>query len=85
MPGRPKFVPAGVVPASRLRKTTSERGYGTAHQKLRRRVLKERPVCERCRDRFSEHLHHRDRDPHNRAESNLEALCKPCHDAEHDR
>lgn len=85
MPGRPKFVPAGVVPASRLKKTTTARGYGTEHQRVRRQVLRERPVCERCRDRFSAVLHHKDRDTFNRDPANLEALCVECHDREHGR
>jgi 5-methylcytosine-specific restriction endonuclease McrA len=79
---RPKFVPVGVRPKPKGR-TTGERGYGTAHQRVRKRVLAERPVCERCRDAFSHHLHHRDRDTANRDDANLEALCPACHRAEH--
>jgi 5-methylcytosine-specific restriction endonuclease McrA len=84
MPGRPKFVPAGAGRPAR-RKTTAGRGYGGEHQRQRKRVLAERPVCERCDAAFSHHLHHKDRDPFNRAQANLEALCVACHDAEHGR
>jgi len=61
------------------RGTTAERGYGTAHVKQRRRFLKLHPICQRCEDRFATDLHHKDGNPFNRAESNLEAVCEGCH------
>lgn len=84
MPTAPKIVPT--TPRKQTpptRGTTTERGYGWAHQKLRARLLEKHPLCQRCEQRWSVHLHHKDRDPHNRRASNLEMLCEPCHAAEH--
>lgn len=76
---RPKLVPLRPKHAARPRGTTTQRGYGHAHQKARAQVLGERPVCERCRDALSTDLHHRDGNTHNRRPENLEALCERCH------
>lgn len=70
-------------PGRRRELTTEQRGYGTVHRKARAALLARHPVCQRCEDKFSEHMHHRDRNTFNRAASNLEALCADCHRAEH--
>lgn len=82
MPAGLKIVP--LRPARvRRRGTTAERGYGSAHQRQRAGLLKDHPVCQRCGADWSRHLHHRDRDTFNRSAENAEALCEPCHQAEH--
>jgi len=72
-----------VVQVPDVRGSTTERGYGHDHQKQRARILRARPICERCGAAWSRHLHHRDRDPFNRADANVEALCRECHEREH--
>lgn len=70
------------------RGTAAQRGYNAAWRKVRAQKLRSNPLCERCekagRVRPATRVHHADRDAHNNAEGNLEALCKPCHEAEHD-
>ena len=60
-----------------------ERGYGHDHQKQRKVMIARSPVCQRCCDAWSEHLHHIDGDPFNRDPSNVVMLCEECHQAEH--
>ena len=84
MPNAPKILPLRPNRAGRpARGSTTARGYGTEHQRQRAMLLKARPVCERCGDGWSHHLHHIDRNPFNRHESNIEMLCERCHQAEH--
>lgn len=57
-----------------------------AWERLRRRVLDAVGWrCERCGDAGPMEIHHRDRDRTNNDPANLEALCRGCHLAEHDR
>ncbi len=68
--------------------TSRDRGYDYAWQRhIRPRKLRESPLCERCRAQGravrADLVHHRDRDPMNNAESNLESLCRGCHAREH--
>ena len=84
MPNAPRNLPRPPVTSPR-RGSTTARGYGWAHQKQRARLIKERPVCERCRDGWSKELHHRDRNPFNRDDSNAEMICEACHLKEHGR
>jgi 5-methylcytosine-specific restriction endonuclease McrA len=79
-PGLPPRPPKHTPPR---RLSTEERGYGTEHRRTRARLIALYPVCQRCAADWSHHLHHRDRDTSNRAESNLELLCVGCHQAEH--
>lgn len=83
MPKAVKVLPRPTSSAATTRPTTSARGYGYAHQRQRARLLKVYPVCQRCNDQWSSHLHHRDRNPFNRADANAEMLCERCHQAEH--
>lgn len=85
MPNAPQLPPrpAATASASPRRRTTTERGYGTGHQKIRARLKALHPVCQWCELRWSEHLHHIDRDTFNRAPGNLVMLCVPCHDRAH--
>jgi 5-methylcytosine-specific restriction endonuclease McrA len=85
MPSAPKLPPIRPASTPPPRGTTTERGYGYAHRRQRERLLKLHPVCQRCGERWSAHLHHVDHDPHNRAASNALMLCEPCHRAEHGR
>lgn len=81
MPHAPKRLPR---PAPiRPRGKTTSRGYGHAHQVQRERLLAERPLCERCGEDWSVHLHHRDRNTFNRDDANAEMLCEACHQREH--
>ncbi|VTU02785.1 unnamed protein product [Gemmataceae bacterium] len=82
-PQIPNLKPA--VVASAPRASTTARGYGHAHRQQRARLLKRHPLCQRCEADWSAHLHHIDRDPHNRADANVELLCERCHRAEHGR
>jgi hypothetical protein len=81
-PQMPPLIPSK-RPGNRTPRTTTERGYGHRHQQDRRRHLSQHPICERCSASWSQHLHHRDHNPHNRHPSNYEALCVGCHQAEH--
>lgn len=84
MPSAPKLPPIAPPRSSpRPALTTTERGYGHAHQRQRERLLKLHPLCQRCGADWSKHLHHRDRNPHNRRSANIEMLCERCHQAEH--
>lgn len=85
MPEAPKIPPRPVAANTAPRASTTARGYGHAHRTQRARLLKRHPICQRCEAHWSAHLHHIDRDPHNRADSNVELLCVGCHQAEHGR
>lgn len=76
---RPKLVPTKPKHATRPRGTTTQRGYGHAHQKARAAILSARPVCEICDDALSTDLHHLDGNTFNRHPDNLQALCESCH------
>lgn len=65
------------------RRKTSERGYGTDHQRQRAELIRKYPLCQRCGSDWSRQLHHIDRNPNNRHPDNLEMLCKRCHQIEH--
>lgn len=83
MPDAPKIPPLKPTHTPPPRGTTAGRGYGHAHRRQRARLVAERPLCERCGERWSEQLHHIDHDPFNRAPDNVVMLCGPCHLAEH--
>jgi 5-methylcytosine-specific restriction endonuclease McrA len=84
VPNAPRIVPLKpAAAAAEDRGSTTDRGYGWDHQKQRDRILKRFPICQRCGEAWSRFLHHVDRNPMNRDDSNVEALCKDCHDAEH--
>lgn len=63
------------------RATTTQRGYGSRHQKIRAAFLRTFPIC-RC-GAWAKEMHHKDRNTSNTAASNLEALCTACHQREH--
>lgn len=52
------------------------------YQKLKRDEMEELK-CERCGSISHLLVHHKDRNRHNNANSNLELLCKSCHQKEH--
>jgi 5-methylcytosine-specific restriction endonuclease McrA len=73
-------------PRSPHRGTTTERGYGTAHQALRLQVLAEQGgLCAWCKRVWGTDLHHLDHDSHNQARSNLVVICERCHQDYHRR
>ncbi len=62
----------------------SNRSWGSSTRKLF--LLKRGHKCERCgfsSDPAILHIHHKDRNRRNNAESNLEILCPNCHETEH--
>lgn len=69
-------------------KTTTERGYGWKHQQFRERMIRERPLCERCIKTGvvtpATDLHHKrkikDRPDLAFDELNIEMICQSCHD-----
>lgn len=74
--------------ASRIdRGTTTEQGYGTVWQKVRKHHLLEHPLCELCKQagkvKAAREVHHIK--PINQGggneNSNLQSLCKSCHSA----
>jgi 5-methylcytosine-specific restriction protein A len=71
------------------RESASERGYDNAWSKVRVMKLNEAPLCERCVIigvvKGAVLVHHRDRNPRNNLMDNLESLCDPCHDKEHQK
>ncbi|MBN9522610.1 hypothetical protein J0H58_29495 [bacterium] len=84
MPNAPRILPLQPNRAGRpVRASTAARGYGSAHRRQRERLLKAHPLCQRCGQNWSTHLHHRDRNPFNRDDANAEMLCEPCHQQEH--
>ncbi len=79
MPDRPKLLPIRPVYKAPPRASTTARGYGYAHQQLRKLILSKRPVCEVCEKAFATDLHHVDENPHNTTPDNLVATCERCH------
>jgi 5-methylcytosine-specific restriction protein A len=69
------------------RGTAIERGYDYNWHKIRTLKLNYNPLCERClligRAVIARLVHHKDSNPYNNDDNNLESLCEPCHDAEH--
>jgi 5-methylcytosine-specific restriction protein A len=67
----------------RTRGTSTQRGYGANHRKLRKIVLDEEPLCRHCKAKGiikpSKEMDHIDGDQFNLARDNLQGLCKSCH------
>ena len=87
-PGCPALVDSGKCPEhsrqyERDRGTSTARGYGRLHRKIREIVMREEPLCREClkigRVTPSYEMDHIDGDAFNRARSNLQMLCKACH------
>jgi 5-methylcytosine-specific restriction protein A len=58
-----------------------------AWKRVRREVLAEHPVCQRCEREWSQHVHHKkklkDCTPDEALDKqNLKAVCQPCHNEE---
>lgn len=86
-PGCPRLVSEGRCPDHEVKRADTyrpkprdqQRFYGSAEWKaLRARVLREEPVCQRCRERRATRVNHRDGDWRNTSRLNLEALCATC-------
>lgn len=64
-------------------KKTAERGYGGAHQRWRKAVLRRDPICVDClaagRATPATDADHIDGNPFNRALDNGRGLCRTCH------
>jgi 5-methylcytosine-specific restriction protein A len=69
------------------RETAAERGYDANWAKVREIKLNTDPLCERCmvqgNDMAADLVHHKDHNPKNNREWNLESLCDGCHREEH--
>ena len=64
------------------RGNSGERGYTHQWSKVRTMKLNAAPLCQRC-GQAAVLVHHRDRDPKNSIEANLESMCSDCHVKEH--
>ena len=63
----------------------SQRGYGTIWTKTRGLMIRRKPLCEICKTAHSQVIHHIDHNQFNNRESNLQALCRICHERIHGR
>jgi len=70
------FTPRHVRPP---RASSSARGYGSTHRRLRDRLKDKFPLCQWCHDAWSTDLHHADGDTSNLSPANLVMLCESCH------
>ena len=65
------------------RGTSTQRGYGVGHRKIRAIVMKEEPLCRHCKAKGirtpGTEMDHIDGNPHNIDRDNLQMLCKSCH------
>ena len=87
-PGCPALVDKGKCAEhsrqyERYRGSSTERGYGTRHRKIRAVVMREEPLCRECLKTGwvtpSSEMDHIDGDAWNTERSNLQMLCKKCH------
>lgn len=67
----------------RPRLSSTARGYGAEHRRLRKAVLADSPICVKCRERFATDLHHADGNNRNTSAENLLPWCAQCHNAHH--
>jgi 5-methylcytosine-specific restriction enzyme A len=67
----------------RQRGTSTQRGYGANHRRLRKMVLAQEPLCRYCTERGdvepATELDHIDGNQWNLKWENLQGLCKSCH------
>ena len=65
------------------RGSARERGYSSLWEHIRLAYMRERPLCEECEKQGlvvpTEQVHHRDGNPRNNVEENLESVCAACH------
>lgn len=87
----PRFRPAGYVPpqpwSTSRTKSRQERGYGREHERLRKQVLREEPLCRVCHDAGrvtattrADHIVPLSQGGRS-VRSNYQGLCRDCHDA----
>lgn len=71
------------------RGSASERGYTATWAKVREIKISRDPLCQRHQLKMIDVpavlVHHRDKNPRNNREENLESLCRDCHAKEHER
>lgn len=67
------------------RGSSSARGYGSEHERIRKALLAEEPLCGFCGREWSTDLHHLDGNNRNTDRSNLLMACGRCHDQHHAR
>lgn len=54
------------------------------NQKHRRRIIRQRGLrCEECSTENDIHMHHIDNNPTNNEDTNLQLLCRLCHESKH--
>lgn len=68
--------------AEMLKRNPQARYHGLSAREAAR-IRSEVGACEHCGATERLHIHHRDRNKHNQARSNLLVLCLSCHRAEH--
>lgn len=59
--------------------SSTARGYGQHHRKLRTIVLNEQPLCAMCDRAWATDLDHIDGNNRNTDRANLQGLCRSCH------
>jgi 5-methylcytosine-specific restriction protein A len=90
-PGCPALVQVGKCPEhskdnrqyDKRRGSSTERGYGARHQRIREVVRREEPLCRECLSNnittASSEMDHIDGNSMNTRRDNLQMLCKTCH------
>jgi 5-methylcytosine-specific restriction enzyme A len=89
--GCPELVPGGYCPRhatlGSLQAPAVARGYGHRWADVSRAYRRKHPTCERCHERPSALVHHKDGlgplGPRGLEWNNLEAVCRRCHTAAH--
>ena len=60
--------------------------YSSQTKTLRNQLIEERGnLCQNCKGKFFENIHHKDKNRKNNEPSNLMLLCRKCHSLEHAR
>lgn len=83
MPDKPPKHRPARRPTSDGRPSASARGYDARWRRLRDVILRERPICERCRREAATDVDHIVRREAGGTDerSNLQSLCHSCHSA----
>ena len=79
----PRRIKPSNPPRSKPKLSNKAKGYTYHRRKVRAVMLARYPLCQRCGNHFSEHMHEIDRNPKNLAPDNILMLCAVCHRKEH--
>lgn len=73
----------------RSRESSHKRGYGRVWTAIRKRALRQEPLCRECAQKnrvtLATCVHHNDENPKNNQPDNLVPLCFDCHEKLHGR